>query len=390
MDQNKEKMLILLRCCLCIGGVVGMISNCIGIYYTPIAQSLGVGRGDVALMVTLTSLSTAFFGPVFVRLIRRFRINLVMSFGVLLGVGAYLLMSVAGTIYLFYVAGVIIGISASCFATLPVSLILKDWYKEKNGSMLGIAMAFSGAFAAILNPVLGKIITNFGYQTGFRVMALLLAVICLPCTATMKLLDPQSVQSPKKKAKSEGTAVIPVISIVLLYITAMCFYGQNGMNSHVSALAVATGYTLQFSAMAVSIQNIANMMFKLGFGFLSDRVGATRAASLYLLIGLSGTVCMAFFRSVPRLMLMGPALYAANFSVSTVGSSVLAQKVAKDRYADVYSRQTILTTSSYALMTTIYGMLFDRSGSYQPGLIVVICLSVTGLVLLNILDRKTS
>ncbi|MBQ5534315.1 MAG: MFS transporter, partial [Lachnospiraceae bacterium] len=152
MDQNKEKMLILLRCCLCIGGAVGMISNCIGIYYTPIAQSLGVGRGDVALMVTLTSLSTAFFGPVFVRLIRRFRINLVMSFGVLLGVGAYLLMSVAGTIYLFYVAGVIIGISASCFATLPVSLILKDWYKEKNGSMLGIAMAFSGAFAAILNP----------------------------------------------------------------------------------------------------------------------------------------------------------------------------------------------------------------------------------------------
>ena len=389
MNQEREKILILIRCCLCIGGAVGMISNCIGIYYTPIARSLGVGKGDVALMVTLTSLSTAFFAPVFVRLIRRFRINLVMSAGVLLGAAAFMLMSVARSIYLFYVAGIMNGISASCFATLPVSLILRDWYAEKNGSKLGIAMAFSGAFAAVLNPILGKVITARGYRNGFRLMALLLLVICLPCTATMKLRDPASVQSPEKKKEVRNTAAAASLTVILLYVAAMCFYGQNGMNSHVSALAVSAGYTLRFSATAVSFQSITNMLFKLGFGFLAEKLGAVKASSAYLLIGLTGTILMTFFRSVPLLMIMGPALYSANFSVSTVGSSLLAQKVAKDRYADVYSRQTILATSSYAVMTTVYGFLCDRFSSYQPGLFVVITLSVIGLVLIQVLDRRT-
>ena len=130
------------------------------------------------------------------------------------------------------------------------------------------------------------------------------------------------------------------------------------------------------------------MLFKLGFGFLADRLGAVRASSVYLLIGLTGTLLMTFFRAVPFLMIAGPAMYSANFSVATVGVSLITQRTAKDRYAEVYSRLTILATSTYALMTTFYGFLSDRFNSYQPGMYIVICLSLTGLIMIHFLDRK--
>ena len=387
--NEKERTLTLLRCCQCIGGAVGLISNCIGIYFTPIAESLQVGRGDVALMVTLTSLSTAFFAPVFVRLIRKFKISQVMSFGVLLGAASYLLMSVARSIFLFYVAGVLIGIAAGCFATLPVSLILKDWYGEKNGSKLGIAMGFSGVFAALMNPVLGKVITAFGYQTSFRLMAAMLVAVCLPCTLTMRLLHPEAVQAGTKKTTAGTASGIALSTLLMLCAAGICFSGQNGMNSNISALAVSTGYSLQFSATVASVQNLTNSLFKFVYGFVADRLGAIKASVMYLLIGLTGTALMTFMRSVPALMLGGAALYAANFSISTVGLSLLSQRAAKDNYADVYSKATICATSAYAVMTTFFGFLSDRTGSYQMSLFVVMLLAVSGILLVVLIGRKT-
>ena len=138
-----------------------------------------------------------------------------------------------------------------------------------------------------------------------------------------------------------------------------------------------------------SVQNLTNSLFKFVYGFVADRLGAIKASVMYLLIGLTGTALMTFMRSVPALMLGGAALYAANFSISTVGLSLLSQRAAKDNYADVYSKATICATSAYAVMTTFFGFLSDRTGSYQMSLFVVMLLAVSGILLVVLIGRKT-
>ena len=93
---------------------------------------------------------------------------------------------------------------------------------------------------------------------------------------------------------------------------------------------------------------------------------------------------------MPALMLGGAALYAANFSISTVGLSLLSQKAARDNYADVYAKATICATSAYAVMTTFYGFLTDHTGSYQMSLFAVMLLAVSGLFLVLLIGRKTT
>ena len=47
-ENNKERTGILLRCCMCIGGAMGMVSNCMGIYFSPLSKALGVGVGRIS------------------------------------------------------------------------------------------------------------------------------------------------------------------------------------------------------------------------------------------------------------------------------------------------------------------------------------------------------
>ena len=76
MDNNKGRLATLLRCCMCIGGAMGMVSNCIGIYFTPLAKALDIGVGRISVIVTLISLGNAFFAPFFVRLRKRFLLTI--------------------------------------------------------------------------------------------------------------------------------------------------------------------------------------------------------------------------------------------------------------------------------------------------------------------------
>ena len=95
------------------------------------------------------------------------------------------------------------------------------------------------------------------------------------------------------------------------------------------------------------------------------------------------------FTANPVLIRAGAAFYGAYFSLSTVALSMLVQMVAKDRYAEVYSRMVIFTSSSYALSVSLYGMLFDATGSYKPALVLILVLTGLSVVLALALDRKT-
>ena len=383
--MKENKYTVLAKCCICIGGAVGLVSNCLGIFYSPIAESLNLGIGRISVMATIISLASAFFMPVLTRLMKHFRINHLMAAGVIIDVIAYVIMSLVHDIRIYYLCSAFLGIGAVSYSNFPVSILLKEWYGDKNGSALGTALAFSGAFGALANPIVGRLIGSSGYESGMRVMAAFLLIVCLPCALTVRRNE-QAV-SEEKAAVSAGTAALSLGMLVFIIVTTSLFNAVNGMNSHMSSLAVKSGYSLEFSAIVVSVVMIANMLFKIAFGFAADRFSVTKAVLVWLAFNFTGLVTILFLRSVPAALLCGAALYAADFSNSTIAGPLIIQKVAKDRYSEIYPRVALFNTLSYALMTSGYGFLLDASGSYTLSLIVAISFAAIAFVLTLRLDR---
>ena len=390
--KNKKQVLALLKCCICIGGSIGIVNNCIGIYFSSIAESLKTGVGSISITVTLLSLASAFSAPVLMRLIRhKIPINRLMSGGVLLVVCGYLIMSFAGSVWLLYIAGVIIGIGACCFSNLPITLILHDWYGEKIGSVTGIAMGFGGIFGAAFNPVFSNLITSLGWNNSLRIQALIMLVLVFPC-ALFSSMDPdkkaKAVSAAAETDEKTAPTVISRKSIILLTFAGILFACQAGMNSHFSALGVDLGYSLQFSAVMLSAAMLANVSFKLIHGTLADVTTPFLSSTLCSVIGFIGTLSLLLFHGSATMMLAGAFLYGAYFSVSTVGISLLSQSIAKERYGEVYSRITMFSTVAYALSLSVYGMIRDFAGSYLPSLGLVIVLSCLAIICTRLLKKS--
>ena len=391
MDNNKGRLATLLRCCMCIGGAMGMVSNCIGIYFTPLAKALDIGVGRISVIVTLISLGNAFFAPFFVRLRKRFPLNRIMAGGIILCILAYLLLSVAGSIWTLYLCGILFGIGMCNFSALPVTLILRDWYGDKNGSAVGAALAFSGVFGAVMNPILSRLISSLSYQTSLRLMALFLAVAVLPCALTLRLRGEKNASAGTAPVQNQTpkSPPVPLPTIIVLFSTCVCFCTLCGMNQHFSALAVSQGYSLEASATVLTCSMIGNIIFKLCYGFASDRVNPILVSIVWAIIGTVGTCLILLFAANGLLIRTGAAMYGSFFSLSTVALSMLTQKVAGDRYAEVYSKLVIFTSTAYALSVSLYGLFYDLTGSYRPALIFIIVMALSSIVLSLLLKKIT-
>ena len=67
---SRKHLIVLIALCGMLASSVGLVQNVAGIFFDPLAESLGVGRGPVALTLTIYVLLSAFGSLFFNRLIR--------------------------------------------------------------------------------------------------------------------------------------------------------------------------------------------------------------------------------------------------------------------------------------------------------------------------------
>ena len=158
----------------------GLIVNTIGLFFEPISKSFHVGRASVALMTTLQNAAAAitllFAGKIMTKLNLRWLLTFCFA---VIGV-SMLSLSVAQSLTHFYIAWIIIGICQPIAITLSIPVLLGNWFNEKLGTVMGIALGVSAFGGTIFNPIIGNIITNFGWRGGFICEGLLILGILVP------------------------------------------------------------------------------------------------------------------------------------------------------------------------------------------------------------------
>ena len=119
--RNLRHWLTVAACCGLAASSIGICSNSVGVFYTPVSEALGVGRGAVALHATLSLLVCGFFSPVVARLMQRFPLRPILLAGVILATGSTALMAAAADVTTLYLLGAVRGIGLSCFSLMPVT-----------------------------------------------------------------------------------------------------------------------------------------------------------------------------------------------------------------------------------------------------------------------------
>ena len=99
-----------------------------------------------------------------------YRVGLTLA--VLLGAGSFVLFAEAKTLWSYYLAGMLAGVSYGLGAMLPASILMLRWFSSHRGTAIGICAAGTGVSAVVFSLILSALIERFSLRVCFYFEAL--------------------------------------------------------------------------------------------------------------------------------------------------------------------------------------------------------------------------
>lgn len=384
--------LVFIGVCMMMAGGMGLVLNVIGNYFPVMAFEFGLVTPDGGPDVTrVTLLMTVYSYVMLVWLPFSGQLYNKIDARVLFGVGGLLI--VLGTFLLgrwtsvnqIYITGVMWGLGGPMIFLVGPSTLINNWFAPKMaGKFLGIASAFTGVGTFVWSPVFRSLITNVGYRQALTYEAILAAVLILIPAFFFFRTKPEDVglkpfgiekevnESEGEKAKTQGVSgkfALGTIAFYCVFIMAALISLGGGYKSLMpTAVQSVGGESLaMLGAWMVSAGALGNIIGKICFGFLSDKLGVRNVMIVFAVINIIAFALMFTMlggNTVPMLI-AGFGIGSADAMMS-VGLPIVTRTCFGDRcYAKIYSYLNMAIAILGGLGATYVAVVARLTGGFQ-------------------------
>ncbi len=408
MGTNNKRMhgawMILVACCMMQGAGLGLISNCAGVFFTPVCNDLGFEMGKFTLYRTLFTVCQALIMPFVARLIREKDVRVVTSIATVVMGGCAILFSTFTELWQFYLFGMIQGCAASFIAVIPAPILLGNWFYKSTGTAVGISAAFSGLMGMIGSSSLGFLIPALGWRGSYVVLGIVSMVVVLPFTVFVLRYKPEdkgmlpygadetyrrvekTAAASAKKESFFGLLKQPVFVIALT--AHACSIISSYFNTYLTSFGLEAGLTMAVAATLTTMSLCGNMTTKLFLGKLCDSYGVIKVFVGSIAVALFGHALV--YTGNPVGMMAGALCYGITMPLSTVLMPLLCRTIwSGERYSTAYSYVTMVGMLLSAPFNTVLGTLYDRTGSYDMTIFVSALSVVIVLVMIVLVSTLT-
>ena len=331
------------------------------LFVGPIDAKYQWGRAAIQVAFTIFVLTETWLVPIEGYLIDKFGPRIMISLsGVLVGI-AWVINSVADSLFLLYVGAAIGGIGAGVIYGGSVGNALK-WFPDRRGLAAGLTAAGFGAGSALTVIPIANMIQSRGYEAAFLwfglAQGLVVAVVALllraPEAGEVAAAAPAVQQTRRDYTPAEAlrTPVFWVMYAMFVMVgtgglMAVAQLAPIANDFKVAAVPVSLlGLTLPALTFALTIDRVLNGLCRPFFGWVSDRIGRENTMFIAFLIEGIGIYALLVFAANPVLfvILSGLVFFA---------------------WGEIYSLFPATCTDIYGrkFATTNYGMLYTAKGT---------------------------
>lgn len=389
---------VMAACCFYAGAIIGVGTNCNGIFMQPVADALGVGRGDVASYVTVMGIAAALFAPISGRLIGCVDVRKLMTSCACIMALSYFGLSRVTHLWQFCAFGALMGVGVALGSFMVLTVIVNNWFIKRAGTVIGIVFSSSSVVGVFANPLLNRVIRTEGWRFAYEVMAVVM-LCTLPVIWALIRMYPSQKNSmawgegegeTRESAQEASDAPRPFRELVrsrtFLLLLGMVAISSLVVNhtGHFQGIATTVGFTAEMGALMISAAQAGEFTGKLVIGWLSDRIGVRRAVLTVVSVGGLALLGLLFIHALPApLALVCAYLYGPMTAVGTVGYSLIVKKLFGNRnYPLVYPYVSITSTVAFSVGFPAIGYVYDLTGSYAPTFLAALAgLALAGLFL---------
>lgn len=404
-NKSIKHWLVMMALCGVTISAIGLPVMTNGVFITPIAESLGVYRGTVSMHNTLTLFAKAIMSLYSGMLVKKFPLKSVLLVGVLLAGMSNVLLGFSESILMFNILGTIRGIGSGMLAWVPLTIVVNEWFKEKHGLVMSIVLSFSSVGGALFSPVFSTLIDTFGWEISYQLMGLLIILFTLPALLIPYTLNPRDSgylpygermestaedskkEEPVKRESSEG---VSGWLFSLLFSFTLLQTMLIGVPQHFPGFAQTINLNSTIGASMLSITMLSSIVFKLGMGYISDRIGPVN--STFVMISLVGGASILLMLFQREWILYGAALlYGGVFSIPSVSVTLLTKELfGRYHFIRIYPILAFATSMGAAFSLSLVGYIFDFTGSYIPAFVFSLVVNSINFCLLWLMIRVRS
>jgi MFS family permease len=363
------------------GSVIHIYS--LGAFMAPLSAEFGWSRAEISSGITVSNSGAAVLGLLVGFLIDRFGPRRIGLVGAVLMAGAFALLGTASGSYIQWLfLWFLISLAATCTQTTIWTSAVTTRFDTSRGLAIALTIAVNGA-AATLFPIIATLaIEGFGWRHALFAIAGGWIAIVLPMlllffrgAAEDKIASgtakgaPASAHLPGMELKQ----ALRTVAFYRLAITGGLFaFIAMSMIVHFVPILTDKGLSPIDAASVAGLVGLASVAGRFVTGYLLDRLRPERVA----LVGLSLPILSAL------LLLHGEGALAWSAAAAIAGFSLGAEldvliyltsrHFGLKRFGTIFASIMMAMTAGTATGPLVAGMFFDRFGSYDNYLLMLI------------------
>lgn len=368
------------------------------LFTTEILKETGFATSAYFLCTTIASVICVFTAPVAGKLLRGKYMRPVFLLCCVGTMGFYACYGLCRELWQFYLVGALQGFFAMGACTIPVTVLITNWFEKNRGLMISIAMTGISIGGTVLSPALSWTIQQFGWRKAYFILGAVSLAVLVPIAGFIVRSSPQEVgllpyghgeaaAAGSKKAgypasswnatlqEARKTPILWMFAVAgfLIYFTA-CIMG------HMSYYLQSEGFSAGQIASYISLYSVVAIVGKLVLGHIFDRFGPKGGM---LFGGGTFALFLAVFLMVsgsPLLLYTAAVLYGFGTCTATVAIPIMTTSIfGAKNYSELYGFLSAFTMTGSAIGSSAIGLVYDLTGSYRPALVVLAVLTVVAI-----------
>lgn len=288
MDNKSYRWVI-----VAAGGLLGCVAIgamfSLPVFLQPMAKETGWSVTGISTAMTFGFLAMALASMVWGGLSDRFGPRpIVLTGSVLLAVSLALASQVGSLIQFQLVFGVLVGVAtAAMFA--PMMACVTGWFDTQRSLAVSLVSAGMGMAPMTMAPLAAWLVTIHDWRTAMLIIAGIAAVTMIPASFLLRRPpvmaegnDAMLADEPQAGMTVKEAVCSPQF-IVLMLANFFCCATHSGPIFHTVSYAVTCGIPMIAAVTIYSVEGLAGMFGRIGFGVMGDRFGAQRVLVLGLL-----------------------------------------------------------------------------------------------------------
>jgi nitrate/nitrite transporter NarK len=383
-----RRWLVLLGCFIGMAlSTPAILMQPLGLFLKPMTVEFGWSRTTFSSVVAMASLANIIILPIAGYLVDRFGPRKIIAIGVVLGCASYAAISQANS-YATLIALIMIAVAAGNLASYPAFMSLAQrWFDKRLGFALAITSTGLAVGVAIFSFIISQTITTGGWRAAFvTVGSIALVIGLLNVLFLVRDNDGQGEVASPEISENAGSSETLVAALKTrdfwLYTSAftLIIFGVVGCNFHLPAMLSDRGATPGLIATVVAVGAAGSLFGRLVTGILLDRYSVIRVASVFFVGQAIGFLLLldGLQWALPASFLLG-AVQGAEVDVM---GYVVARRFGRAAYARIFGTCFGITLFGAMVGPMIMATIFDRTGSYDLGLMLLPALPLVALILL--------